>query len=62
MRFSSHPVEIIASRKNLAWQYYIVAHVEATFLATLMPDRLGPSIYTILIGILPGKDILRNFR
>jgi hypothetical protein len=58
MRFYLPPVEIAASRKNLASKYHIVAHVGEALGATLVPKRRESDIYTILIEILRVKGFL----
>jgi hypothetical protein len=62
MRFSPHPLEIVASRKNPALKYHSVAYAGVPFGATPVPNGLMSGIYMVLIGILLVKRFLAYFR
>jgi hypothetical protein len=62
MRFSPHPLEIVAGRKDPALDYHTVVHTGAPFGATAVPNGLESGIYTVSIGILLVRGFLTYFR
>jgi hypothetical protein len=62
MRFSPHPLEIAAVRKDPALKYHSVAHTGVPLGATPVPNGLESGIYTVLIGILLVRGFLTYFR